>query len=188
MSFLKRHIEKGYPFKYNTYDLDGEFGKGWTTNSNKEFWFDIEDYEKIKDYCWNEDNYGYIVTRFKINDHNIRYKLHRLIMGVDDIKIEVDHINHNLMDVRKQNLRIANSTENKRNRGIEKNNHSGVTGVNWYEKYGKWRARIVVDKKDINLGYYSNFEDAVKARKSAEEKYFGKFSYDNSMKGSQSYE
>ena len=34
--------------------------------------------------------------------------------------------------------------------------------------------------KRISLGYYTKFEDAVKSRKEAEEKYFGGFSHDNS--------
>ena len=38
--------------KYNTYDLTGEYGIGWTSNTNEEFYFDLEDYDKIKEYCW----------------------------------------------------------------------------------------------------------------------------------------
>ena len=36
--------------KYNDYDLTGEFGVGWTKNTNKEFYFDLEDYDLIKNY------------------------------------------------------------------------------------------------------------------------------------------
>ena len=180
--FIKRGNVKNQKLKYNKYDISGSFGIGWTTNTGKEFWFDIEDYDKIKDYCWNEDSYGYITTRFRIDGKNIRYKLHRLVMGVVDSKVEVDHIRHDLRDVRKQNLRIVNSMENKRNRGLGKNNKSGVTGVSWYVPYQKWRARIVVNRKDINLGYFDNFAEAVSVRKEAEKKYFGKHSYDYSMK------
>ena len=36
-------------------------------------------------------------------------------------------------------------------------------------------ARIVLDKKDIYLGRYSNKEDAIKARLEAEIKYYGEF-------------
>ena len=38
------------------------------------------------------------------------------------------------------------------------------------------------DYKAINLGYFDTFEEAVKERKEAEEKYFGEYSYDNSMR------
>ena len=46
--------------KYNKYNLNGEYGIGWTSNTNEEFYFDLEDYDKIKDYCWFLDNRGYI--------------------------------------------------------------------------------------------------------------------------------
>lgn len=105
-------------------------------------------------------------------------------MDVDDAKIEVDHIKHNPKDNRKKKLRIVNSTENKRNRGLGKNNRSGTTGVNWYEKYQKWRARIVVNKKDIHLGYFDNIENAISVRKKAEKRYYKEHSYDSSMKDS----
>lgn len=73
--------------RYNQYDLSGEYGIGYTSKGEK-FYFDLEDYDKIKDYCWH--------TKF--------------------------------------------------------------------------------------LGSYDSFEDAVTARKTAEDKYFGEFSYDNSVK------
>jgi len=37
--------------KYNTYNLTGEYGIGYTSKG-EEFYFDLEDYDKIKDYCW----------------------------------------------------------------------------------------------------------------------------------------
>lgn len=49
--------------KFNTYDLTGEYGIGYTSNTNEPFYFDIEDYNKIKDYCWRENKYGYIITQ-----------------------------------------------------------------------------------------------------------------------------
>ena len=57
-NFVSRHTDSRFNVKYNKYDLLGSFGVGWTTNTNKEFWFDLEDYDKIKDYCWAENNNG----------------------------------------------------------------------------------------------------------------------------------
>ena len=48
----------------NNYDLSGDIGVGWTSNTNKEFYFDIEDYDIIKNYHWAEKgDEGYIVTK-----------------------------------------------------------------------------------------------------------------------------
>ena len=41
----------------------------------------------------------------------------------------------------------------------------------------KWIAQITVNYKNIHLGRYENIEDAIKARKEAEVKYFGEYRY-----------
>ena len=60
------------------------------------------------------------------------------------------------------------------------NNTSGVTGVDWHKGWKKWRVRITVNHKTISLGAFDSMDDAIKARKEAEQKYFGEFSYDSS--------
>ena len=154
--------------KYNAYDLTGEYGIGYTSKG-EEFYFDLEDYDLIKDYCWHITNKGYVV------------RTGEKPMNVSDDK-KVDHIQHNKNDNRKSLLRVCTDQENNMNKSIGKNNTSGVTGVYWSKKNNKWWASIKINKKSIYLGSFINFEDAVKARKEAEEKYFGEFSYDNSMK------
>ena len=67
------------------------------------------------------------------------------------------------------------------NKGLQKNNNSGVTGVSWHKRDNIWEARITLNKKQIYLGRFENFEDAIKARKEAEEKYFGEYAYDYSQ-------
>jgi hypothetical protein len=57
-------------------------------------------------------------------------------------------------------------------RQINKNSHSGHTGVCWRENMQKYYAYIMVDRKQIPLGHYEKVEDAIAARKAAEEKYF----------------
>ena len=44
--FAKENMSK-IKKKYNTYDLSGEFGIGYTSKDEK-FYFDLEDYDKIK--------------------------------------------------------------------------------------------------------------------------------------------
>lgn len=161
---------------YNTYDLSGEYGIGYTTKG-EEFYFDLEDYYKIKDYTWCIDNDGYVKSRGLKRTNNIL--LHRLILSYP--KHLIDHINHNTIDNRKINLREVTNSQNGMNHSIGSNNTSGVSGVNWDKHLGKWRARITVNYQRIDLGAYNKFEDAVKARKDAEEKYFGEYSYDNSI-------
>ncbi len=157
--------------KYNTYDLSGEYGIGYTTKG-EEFYFDLEDYEKIKNYCWHIDG-GYL--RVDLDRVNYIF-MHRLVMNCPD-NMEVDHIYHNKNDNRKEFLRLVTESQNCMNRGMHKNNTSGVTGVCWYTKYEKWLAFLRINRKQINLGYYDDFNEAVEVRKQAELKYFGEYRY-----------
>ena len=81
--------------KNNTYDLSGEYGIGYTSKG-EEFYFDLEDYDLIKDYCWRTDRNGYIVS----NEPNINrsiISMHRLVFSnIEQLnkKQQVDHKNH----------------------------------------------------------------------------------------------
>lgn len=176
--FAKENMSK-LKKKYNTYDLSGEFGIGYTSKG-EEFLFDLEDYNKIKDYCWSKNKKGYIISTNCETRKTILF--HRIITDCPDGLLP-DHIHgkDTRYDNRKSNLRICTKQENCMNSALYENNTSGVTGVTWHKRDMVWQARIKVNYKYIHLGYFDNFEDAVKARKDAEEKYFGEYSYDNSQ-------
>ena len=90
--------------------------------------------------------------------------------------------NNNKRDNRKANLREVTESQNQMNKGLRSNNTSGVTGVYWDKESSRWFAVITANKNVIFLGYFNSFDNAVRARKQAEEKYHGEYSYDNSMK------
>lgn len=159
--------------KYNTYDLSGEYGIGYT-HKGEEFYFDLEDYEKIKNYCWYK--HGKYIESRSLDGSNTIIKMHRLVMNAKEGD-EVDHIFHREYDNRKSELRLVTNQENSFNSGLMKNNTSGVTGVNWDTEKQMWRARIWVNYQCIHLGYYNSFEDAIKIRKEAEIKYFREYRY-----------
>jgi hypothetical protein len=178
---LRKEILYDVHKKYNIYDLSGEYGIGLTSNTNEEFYFDLEDYDLIKDYCWNKHQ-DYLETLS--NDKILR--IHRLIMDAQK-GYDVDHISHNTLDNRKQNLRIVTRSQNAMNQIKRINNTSGVTGVCWDNRVDMWVAYIGFEKELITLGYYIDFDEAVKIRKEAEEVYFKRHSFDNSMKAAQEY-
>jgi hypothetical protein len=166
--------------KYNTYDLTGEYGIGYTSKG-EEFYFDLEDYDKIKDYCWHIKNDGYVASNAKTSDSKKRKTIlfHNLIKKTT---LFVDHMNHKKHDNRKSNLRIVTNSQNCMNHKLKSNNTSGVTGVSWDKKSNKWLSRIGINNREISLGFYDDFDTAVKVRKQAENMYHKEFSYDNSIK------
>lgn len=162
-----------YNHKVNKYDLSGEYGIGWTSNTNREFYFDLEDYDKIKDYCWSETinvgGYHSLEARNYKKDGKLM-RMHYLL-GLKGY----DHADRNALNNRKSNLRKATAQENARNSSKSKKNTSGFIGVGYYKPGNKWRAYIDIGDKFVSFGYYFNKNDAVIARLKAEKQYFGDF-------------
>lgn len=77
----------------------------------------------------------------------------------------IDHINRVKDDNRISNLRDVSTSVNSHNSGIGALNTSGYRGVGYVKKTGKWRARIVLEGKEIHLGMFDTPEEAGKARK-----------------------
>lgn len=161
--------------KQNRFDLFGGHGIGYT-EKGEEFLFDLEDYDKIKNNCWCTNNEGYLISTVRGNRTEFIF-MSRVIMDISDNRYDVDHINHNVKDNRKSNLRIVTRSQNNMNRSLQSNNTSGATGVCFDKRLNKWQARITVKRKTFNLGLFTDFKDAVNARKCAEIKYFGEYRY-----------
>lgn len=162
--------------KYNTYDLSGNYGIGYTSKGEP-FYFDLEDYDKIKDYHWYKNSHGYITSYIPNSFNQNQIRLHRLVMNVSDSKTMIDHIYHKKYDNRKSQLRIVNNEQNAYNSKIYTNNSSGYKGVYWHKKHNCWMSSIQYHGKQIYLGLYSNIDDAIQARQNAEDKYFNEYKY-----------
>ena len=166
--YYNKNIHK----KYNKYDLSGEYGIGWTSNTNKKFYFDLEDYDKIKNYTWYEDiiNNNYYCLKACIENE------HKTIRMSDLLGFKYyDHINRNPLDNRKENFRLATPSENGKNKSKSIKNTSGVTGVYYHSLTNKWASKIGVNYEVIYLGEFIDKNDAIVARLLAEAKYFGEF-------------
>lgn len=83
-------------------------------------------------------------------------------------KGEIDHLNRVRSDNRILNLRDVDRLTNHQNKKMDKRNSSGVQGVHWNKGLNKWMVRIGNNGKRKHLGYFENFEEAVKIRKQAE--------------------
>jgi len=86
--------------------------------------------------------------------------MHRWIMNPHPKKV-IDHINHNTLDNRRENLRELTHAENLQNhRGASKNSKSGVRGVYWDRSRGMWMAQYKLNGKPVNLGRFKTIEEA----------------------------
>jgi len=159
--------------KYNKYDLSGECGIGYTSKG-EEFYFDLEDYDKIKEYCWHmhwDTHNGYLRTCVDNVDGKHSYEfLHRMVSGNIPKDNVIDHINRKTFDNRKENLRKVSRSVNSMN--CKRKNTKYISGVTFNKIEKKFKASIKVDKKQVNLGTYKELDDAIKARLDAEFKYF----------------
>lgn len=110
-----------------------------------------------------------------------RETMHRLILsrilGRPLLPTEqVDHINLNGLDNRRENLRLATHSQNQANGSRYKNNTSGYKGVRYHAHNKKWGARIQVDGKRIFLGLFDTPEEAHDEYCKVAKRYFGDFS------------
>lgn len=132
---------------------------------------DIEDVNKVKSIKW----YLYKCSRgvyAKTNNYN-GLKMHNLILPPHD-ELIVIHLNNDGLDNRKQNLKLVSKIEKQQNLRIAKNNKSGYKGVWFCKDRNKWQAQITINNKTKSLGRFVTLEEAVAARKKAEEMYYNK--------------
>lgn len=145
------------------------------------FCIDLEDLEEILKNAWYIHSNGYVGSR-RVRTDEKRIYLHRFLMDAQSNEV-VDHIDRNPLNNRKNNLRIATQSKNMMNTISPSDNTSGVKGVSFNKKRGRWHAYISIDGRRINLGFFENFKEASKARKDAEIKYHGEYRLNGTKEG-----
>lgn len=106
------------------------------------------------------------------------YLLHRLAWFYETGEWptgQIDHIDLNRTNNKWENLRQATPTQNITNRGVQANSTSGVKGVSFDARKGRWRAYITVGRKQQWLGYFDTKEDAALVATQSREKQHKEF-------------
>jgi hypothetical protein len=126
---------------------------------------------KVGDVAGSLDGEGYLLIMVQSR----LYRAHRLawlyVYGTWP-EGQLDHINRNRSDNRISNLREVTNKQNHQNRSKPSNNTSGHPGVSWHKRDSKWLSSIRHNYKKTHLGYFTNIEDAIAARKAAEKLYW----------------
>ena len=149
-------LDKLFSYKHKTGNIRNKIDRG--------------SYGRLKagDIATSRHSQGYL----ELSVFYCKYLAHRvawiLYYGVDPGNKQIDHINHDRDDNRIENLRLVNNRENRLNNTRPKHNTSGVVGVSWNKRAGKWEAHIQENGKKSNLGLFDDKWDAICRRKSAE--------------------
>lgn len=125
---------------------------------------------KVGDVVGSLDAHGYLVT--KIRGNNV--KLHRLawFYMTGELPREIDHINRIKTDNRFANLRaVTDGSLQNQNKGLQKNNKTGIRGVQFKRSRKIYIAKLRVHRKQVFYGEFATLDDAVAARIAAEAKY-----------------
>ena len=147
---------------------------------------DDDDFQRISKYKWSYIN-GYAKrAQYREDGERRLYGLHRFIMGLSmESDLMVDHINGDKLDNRKENLRICTKGQNNNNHGPKNRlgkSTSKYKGVSYKkDTVKKWRARIAVEGREINLGRFSSEIEAARAYNDAAIKYFGEYAWLNDI-------
>jgi hypothetical protein len=126
-----------------------------------------EDFLVLSQWTWCVSGNGYAHRSVNINGRKSTVKMHRTVIHAPK-GFDIDHINGNKLDNRRENLRIASRSLNMHNVPKRVTNTSGYKGVTWHKAANKWCAQIMINYKNHYLGLFENIEEAVRARRKKE--------------------
>jgi hypothetical protein len=121
---------------------------------------DIDDVPKVMNIRWL-NNKGYAETAKNVY-------IQRLVLDAIGNPLDIDHINHDPLNNRKNNLRLCTRSHNILNQRPGIRSKTGVLGVNYDKKRKHWIANITLSGHRHYLGQFSTMDEAVQARREAE--------------------
>lgn len=135
-----------------------------------ETWVDDEDYDYLNQWTWQYDS-GYA----KRTEGRSSVRMHTVVGQRMGLIGQIDHKDTFGLNNQRENLREATHSQNIANSKLSRRNTSGFKGVVWYASHQKWAARIVVNQKQIHLGYFDCKIQAAKKYNHAAKSFFGEF-------------
>lgn len=160
----------------NAYEAIGDGSVCIRTEKGYRFLIDAADVAIALKHCWSRHTNGY--ARAVTRDSQGRLKtiyLHRLICEATSEQPHVDHVNGDIADCRRINLRRCTRSENMSNQKIRADNATGCKGVGLHKQTGKYRARVRLHGKEHHLGLFDSASAASDAATRARNIIHGEF-------------
>ena len=139
---------------------------------------DDQDYERVSQYKWTLDKNGYAVRKAGGRKNPKKIMLHRFIMDAPT-GYDVDHVDHDLLNNTRRNLRICTRSQNNANRISLPGSSSQYKGVSWNASRGLWQVFQTAYGKRRWLGTFDDERRAAMAYDDAAYAAFGDFAYLN---------
>lgn len=107
--------------------------------------------------------------------------LHRWVMAPIPTEAQIDHRNHNLLDARRDNLRVAERWQNRQNSKVRKDSATGLKCVVYDSRHGRYRARLTVNKVRYSSKWVRTAEEAYDMYVQIQNMLAGDFAYNPSQ-------
>lgn len=140
-----------------------------------------EDAVWVAEFNWKSTKEGYVVRRARSWENS---PVTTILLSREILKapkgMTVDHINHNTLDNRRGNLRLATGSQNNGNMRVRSGSQTGYKGVHKAKKKNRYIAHIGRDgKRAVYLGCFTSAEDAARAYDKAAFEQWGEFAHLN---------
>jgi hypothetical protein len=139
---------------------------------------DASDLHKVAGFNWFAVVQSYTVYAVRrvsgVKGRGSKISMHRQIIGATN-DVQVDHVDLNGLNNRRENLRIATPQQNCFNRRKTRANTSGFKGVCWNRKSRKWQAGIRINGRSVHLGLFETIDAAYNAYCKAANQHYGEY-------------
>jgi hypothetical protein len=115
---------------------------------------DAADAEMVGAYLWSMSK-GYAQRNDRSGGRHLIVRMHRFLLDLGCDDPDVDHINGDKLDNRRENLRVCTIAQNNQNR-----HDRPYRGAHWHVRRNRWQANVRLDRKDHYLGLFDTREEA----------------------------